>query len=442
MPGHDPTDDAGGRLVHEPRLGRGQLLAADAAAGVVQHQDDGNEHQGRGYHADEPAHLHLPGRAAQQVSHLPVLEHVPGHAGHATHHRGHAQYGDDPRGALHAEKHQQPRRQQQSRQRQSGDGVGRGADDAHQVPRHGCEEEPRDGHDDGGHNGHPYNSGEPVVDGGHAHHQHADEGQNLAEAEVLLRARHLALVRTASQRAEGAGHAADEVLAHLEQGVEGAHDHGPDGHVLDGVAVDGAEHAAVPEEVVDAGDLVGLERSAREVGGQPLGGHVVLGLLPQVLVLARTGHEHQNQRHEKQPAKDAAGEGDGGELGPDDVAHAQEGRRGRWGYEGEGGAGGLGRSTHGEQSFHLRGDERDAVAVFEQLDESRQAHGAEDQTGARGAPLSGLDDLGAGHGLREGQRGVLHEGPAEQDHEEHPQDAAHQQQRGTLQVVHQAEVRP
>ncbi len=116
--------------------------------GLVQQVEREEEQEPGEDDADQVAHLHLPGRAAEDVADLQVLEHLARDRGGHADDRGDAEHGRDALDALDAHDHHRERRDDRGGQRESGDRVVRGADQADQVPGHGGEEEPRHQHHD------------------------------------------------------------------------------------------------------------------------------------------------------------------------------------------------------------------------------------------------------------------------------------------------------
>ncbi len=158
--------------------------------------------------------------------------------------------------------------------------------------------------------------------------------------------------------------------------------------------------------------------------------------------------QEEGERDEDQPGEQPAREVDGRELVADDVADAdQRGRDRRRRRDDRAAMADLAeRRARGVEVLDHRGgqllDELDrllkepeASAVLEDLQQHAETHGAEDVLGAGFAALSGLDDLGAGAALGEGQPAVDGERAAQEDDEEDAEETADQQDERRLPVV-------
>ena len=385
----------------------------------MQHHEGDEEHGGSQGHAEQVTHLHAPGRAAQDVPGLEVLQHLTGHGRTHADHSGHAQHGGHALAALHTQHHHHEGGDHQGRQREARDRVVAGAHDAHQVAADGREEEAQDHHHQGRHEGdqRAHLEDAPSDEEGHQGRE-AQAEHDVGEGQVLVDAVHHLLTGSSLLHVRhGAAEARGEALAHFEEGEAGAHEHAADG--------DGP-HDELPDRDGE-GDPVAL----RGILGQDAG-----------------RQEIGDDGHQQAPGDDAAGEVQGAEFGPDDVAHAHVGGADAGGAEQHAAADlGLpavdevdGRGLEAHEPFPGGGEELD---LHQGLDHSADAHGAEEELGAAAPTGAGLVDLGGGHALGVREFRILHHDAAEQGHEHDAQHAAgeHDQRTGDV-VAHGEELRP
>ena len=368
--------------------------------------------------ARELSHLHLPGRASEDVADLQILQHLTGDRGGDAHDSGHRKDRRHALDSLDPDDHHRECGDDRGGEGQARDGIVGGADHADQVSRHCGEEEPGEDHDDRGEESGRQRLREVEVEGDHQHEDQQDPDQQDLEGDVAIGAvRRLVRGRRLLHVGDPTLDAENELVVHPPQRVGRADQH--------------------------PADRDGPDRVAPEVPGQR---RPVRALRPGEL-RPQLGTENEDQeRHEETPGQEAPREVQRGELGTDDVADPQV-RRAR-GRELEGAhATGRDRARFGPQAetdealLHLANGDLEGVggpedtAVAEQLDESAHAHRAEELLGRLGAPLAGLVDLSSGDRLREGQRAVLDHHPPQHRDEEDTEDAADDHERGGEEVL-------
>jgi hypothetical protein len=201
-----------------------------------------------------------------------------------------------------------------------------------------------------------------------------------------------------------------EGFPQVPQGVEGRHDHRPNG---------------------EGTDLSEPDRGG-EVREAVLGTHE--GGQPRI--------QEDGEGHQEEPPHDGAGEEDRCNPGTDDVAHPHEHGRGARRRTQQPSAvlhspleNVDGRAPKGEEPAGAILNDLDPVEVLQELPQPCQTHGSE-KVGRPGlASLPGLHDLGRGDTLRKGKISLHDQGPSEHNDEEDPQDATDDHDRRTLQVA-------
>ena len=419
-PGHLAADNALGQGGHQAGLRGGQLLAAEGEGPVQQHQGEVHD-QGREEDPEDVPDLHLVGGASQDVPDLQVLEHLAGDGRGDAHDGGDTEHGGDPAHPRCADDDHEQGGDDQGRQGQAGDRVVGGADRPDQVARNGGEEKAGDCHDDGGQDGRRPAAGEDLVDEDHQHEGRREARQDDLDVEVLFEAGgDLGLPGGLLDIAHRSLDAGGQVLSHPEKSVPG-----PDEHPADGDRAD--------DEFPDVGDHVGPV----DVGH----GHA----RPVEPLDELRAEEIHQQGGEETPGQDTAREVESGQAGPDDVADPDVGRIDARTRNGDGASraerGGFffGAQAH-EAGPDLAHPDDEVLAGGEELDnaqdveEGPEPHGLEEELGALAAFLPGLVDLGRGHRFREDEVGVGDHDPAEEGHEEDPQQAADEHQGRGLDV--------
>ena len=188
------------------------------------------------------------------------------------------------------------------------------------MARDGGEEEADDQHDDRGGDTGQHKFRHVDVERGHGKEGDAKQSEDGAEAHVTLgAAERFHFGRAGAHLMESFGKAREQVLAHAEKRIGGADHHAADGDGAHDVAPDG-----------------GGEIQPSGIGG--------VGVSRQVITQLRA-EKVDEQRDEKAPGDDAAGEIQRSEFGTDDVSDAEKCRA----------HGGRGDRRNAARGQHLRG---------------------------------------------------------------------------------------
>ena len=232
-----------------------------------------------------------------------------------------------------------------------------------------------------------------------------------------MRLRDSEVGRAAFQLRESFAQAGDQVLAHAEQGVAGAHHHAADG-----------------DRAYDVAPHRGGKSDPAFVGG--VGGQKGLQL--------RTQKEHQQWNHQS-PNQHAAGKIERRQLRADNVAHPDERRA-------DGGRGNRrdaaraqdvpgsqraqperaqAEAPHAEEEVAVRGE---ALEDAGQIDGRAETHVIEKILGGAGAGLSGLMNLSGRHRFGERQLRIFHHHAPNEGDEQNPQHGADNHERGGFEI--------